>query len=696
LYLLLLLPCLLYTIFYTGRAIGFDYTPVPIWDTWRSVQYVDQLLRFDLPHFWVQHNEHRIIFPEMIYALDYIFLNGRLILPAAANVLCQFVQIGLLCWLIGRMKRVATGFRLTLCVCSTLFMVSALQVQGILGAFLLQWYLSQTAAAVALLLLWRSARTARLRSLVLSGIAAVAATYSSGNGMLLWPVLVMMAAILRVPKRRVVGLSAAGALSIGTYFIGYHFMTHGRLAILAAHPLYAIWFTGIFAGTPISYVSTTLGGVAGLLSFLLLAAAVLVAIRQRRENEPAFVVTVGVCLFIAATAALTAYGRMEPADAAFNGAKAARYVSVPLTYWANLIVVAAWLATCLARGRKPALHIVAAAVTAILVIVVMRIQGPYERIFAAQQARAHDSGLALENGIEDADTVRVIFPDPPFVHEHVGGIRQRRLSIFADGRQDWLRQPLSRFFITGKPTFCSGSVDTVTMVTGGYHASGWAVDRETDRPPKDIVFADRSGTIIGFGETRPGGYPRENSDNRGIWEWTGFATEGPSGSIQAFALVNKGQAVCPLGPPREVPHSIRIDARLAGAVIPIAWKADPAWTRNGFHPSVGTLSGEALYGSYSGSDANQGSQVTAPFETAGHACIAFPVAHGPSVDGQSVRIIDAGTGKTLDSIPLRDSPGAWQFWAVEFQGSPRLQIVAEDKGSQWGQWVGIGEPHWCK
>jgi hypothetical protein len=141
---------------------------------------------------------------------------------------------------------------------------------------------------------------------------------------------------------------------------------------------------------------------------------------------------------------------------------------------------------------------------------------------------------------------------------------------------------------------------------------------------------------------------------------------------------------------------MRIDARLAGAVIPVAWKADPAWTRNGFHPSVGTLPGEVLYGSYSGSDANQGSQVSAPFETAGHGCIALAVAHGPSVEGQSVRVTDAASGKTLESIPLLDTPGAWQFWAVEFQDSPKLQIVAEDKGSQWGEWVAIGEPHWCK
>ena len=91
----ILLPCLIYTVFYTARAIRLDYTPVPIWDSWRSVQYLDRLLKFDLRHFWVQHNEHRIGFPEMVYALDYIFFPGEQLLPIACNVACQLAQASL-------------------------------------------------------------------------------------------------------------------------------------------------------------------------------------------------------------------------------------------------------------------------------------------------------------------------------------------------------------------------------------------------------------------------------------------------------------------------------------------------------------------------------------------------------------------------------------------------------------------------
>jgi len=701
---LVLLPCLIYTLFYTARAIRLDYTPVPIWDSWRSVQYVAQLLRFDLRHFWVQHNEHRIVFPEMVYALDYIFFRGEQLLPFACNIACQLAQLALLWWLLSQMKDMPLPFRLTLGAGCSLFMTSAMQVQGFLNTFELQWYLSQMAAALAFLFLWRSARTGRWAGLAISIAAAVIVTYSTSNGMMLWPVLVMMAVLLGLPKPRIACVATAGILSIAAYFAGYTFMGQGRTVLLLDHPFYAIWFVGVFLGTPVSYVSARLGGLAGLSGLLLVALAVAIAIRPRRLGDPALVVTAGVCLYIAGSALMIAYGRMDPADPAVGAALAARYVSVPLTYCANLGVVLGWLIVRLTRGRRLApllwLHMGAAALTLVVLIAVVGRQKSFERIFASQQALGHESGIALVAGIEDADIIRVIFPSPPFVLKMMPAIRQKRLSIFAAGRQDWIGQPVSRVFVPGSPKLCSGDLETLSALTDGYLASGWAWDRAADRPPQDIVLTNPAGAIVGFGQTRPGGYPRNDPAHRppSDWDWVGFArTAGMSGAIQAYAIVHSGEMACPMGSPRQAGSVKTLAPSQVGARIPISeWKADPAWTRNGFHPSVGTLSGEVLYGSFSGNDANQGVLTSAPFETSGHGCIALPVAHGPSIGGQSVRLVEPGSGRIVESIPMSETTGKWQFWAVELQGVDKLRIVAEDRGSQWGQWVAVGEPHWCQ
>ena len=80
------------------------------------------------------------------------------------------------------------------------------------------------------------------------------------------------------------------------------------------------------------------------------------------------------------------------------------------------------------------------------------------------------------------------------------------------------------------------------------------------------------------------------------------------------------------------------------------WQADAAWTLGGFHSSVGVLPAGAAYGSWSGSDANQGGIVSAPFSAESHSCLAVPVAHGPSLVGQSVNVLDADTGRKVMSI----------------------------------------------
>jgi hypothetical protein len=509
---------------------------------------LDQLLRFELRHFWIQHNEHRIVFPEMVYALDYIFFRGEQFLPIACNVACQLAQLAILWWLLGRMEGMPLAFRLTLGVCCSLFMTSAMQVQGILGTFELQWYLSQLAAALSFLLLWKSARTGRWLILAASIGAAIIATYSTSNGMVIWPILAMMAVLLHLPKPRIACVGLAGILSIAAYFVGYTFMGSGRTALLLAHPLYAIWFVGVFLGTPVSYASTRVGGFAGLSGLLLVGLAVALAIRQRRFGDPVLLVTAGVCLYLAGSAVTIAYGRMDPADAAVKAALPARYVSLPLTYCANLAIVLGWLIMRLPRRRRLALHLGAFALALVVLVGVVRPQRRYEQAFASQQALGHEAGIALLAGIEDSNAILPIFPVPEFVLKDLAPeIRRRRLSIFAAGRQDWIGQPVRRAFASGSPSLCSGAVETLSGVTRGYRATGWASDRGSGRPPLDIVLTNSAGVIIGFGETKPGGYVSD-------YHWVGFARDaGASGTIQAYAIVRRGKVACPMGLPQPAP-----------------------------------------------------------------------------------------------------------------------------------------------
>jgi hypothetical protein len=146
------------------------------------------------------------------------------------------------------------------------------------------------------------------------------------------------------------------------------------------------WFMGVFLGAPVSYVSVRLGGLAGLGGLLLVALAVVIARRQGRTPEPSLVVTAGACLYIVGSALMIAYGRLNPADPAAGAALAARYISVPLTFCANLSVVIGWLIMRLPRGRTATLHVSAAALTLLILATNLSASARHSIIVAAEGA----------------------------------------------------------------------------------------------------------------------------------------------------------------------------------------------------------------------------------------------------------------------------------------------------------------------
>src|SRR5690348_2582550 len=72
---------------HAGRSIIRFHSPLPYWDYWSTVERIDQYRRFDLTVLWHQHNEHRIIFPELVFAIDYLLFRGREALPVVISAL---------------------------------------------------------------------------------------------------------------------------------------------------------------------------------------------------------------------------------------------------------------------------------------------------------------------------------------------------------------------------------------------------------------------------------------------------------------------------------------------------------------------------------------------------------------------------------------------------------------------------------
>ncbi len=88
--------------------------------------------------------------------------------------------------------------------------------------FLLQWTLMQVASAVALVAASKLRCRHSRKHLGIAIGACVVASYSSGNGLLLWLLVIAIAIVVGARRQAVVALSSAAFLAIGVYFIHYH------------------------------------------------------------------------------------------------------------------------------------------------------------------------------------------------------------------------------------------------------------------------------------------------------------------------------------------------------------------------------------------------------------------------------------------------------------------------------------------
>lgn len=685
-----------------GRMVIGFYCPLPYFDYWDTVPKLDRYRHLDIRVLWQQHSEHRIIFPEIIFAADYLFFRGREILPIALNA---FFYCGL--WLLLSMtqyrnRRIPLFVRLCTILLAGIVMGWEGGAFSVGAAFLVQWSLLLASAALALFLLTCVPGSRRASMFLAGSIAcAIVCTYTSANGLLFWVVILLSAWILRLAKLQLWILAASGAASIGLYFVGYHFSTGTHYGALLAHPLYTLSFVAAYLGMPFTVIGPRLGIFVGLFELAVYLAFIVLAAKRRVLSARSSVVFLGFYLLCLLTAAITALGRMDPRDAAFTVATAHRYIAVPLAAQASLLLAAGWL---LGYSRY-SLQVSCVAVFALC----FAFTGKSRRIrdwsdfaknsfFSCQLA-----SLAFESGVDDPGLMGTVFPGAGTVKSALPILRKDRLSTFSGGRMDWLGRPASAVFHFVSDEREAGAVTASYPLESGLTILGWTDSPRKIWHPQELVFLDGRQRIIGFGSKLPGGLPHglASSETPQSIAWVGFVNLSfQSKSFSPYAVEGRGRMLVPVGKPTAIPPIRILDYDQVGASIPsIRWDVQGSWIHNGPLPGtpIDTPRTISYFESHAGSDSNTGVLTSAPFARPSGNCLVLASAHGPSVKGLSETLINAGTGETIASAPQIGAGTKWSFWAVDLPpDAQRLQIVAEDRGRDWGQWLSIGEPHLCK
>lgn len=591
-----------YAVLLTGIGAGVasayiviaTYSPLPHWDEWALFDHLATGKAWSLTWLWAQHNEHRTLVPKIFFLLDVNFFRGTQAFLLTSIFFTQMLQTALLSFSLrtlggvrGSAWRTGTGLIAYCILCPT-------QQENLIWGFQLQFVIPAAMATLATLALLLYYRKPHAWLLATSILAATIATWSLANGMLLWPLLLLAALLLKESELGSAGLQACvagrepknlsplrsststakeelnGARHRGPE--GPHYPSQNRRTVILAILLCAaanialylyhyhrpgppaefpglipavvriLHYVAVYFGS--TFVRHSSGWIALLAGTTGLCTALVIIIRilpQRGTRSLLQLQLSLLMLLCIATAVITASGRLH---LGLEQATASRYQTFALLFWCSL-----GLSILFSLQRHTSrLNFFAGFLLVLMLGFATQVRLP---LIDAQwrQLRLKHISLSLLTGVHDPVALADAYPDPQAVLRAAQYMKDNRLSIFAGDLYAQLGQPFDATYHVRPATDCSGYVSSTQLLPTdngqGLRLAGYAWDKLSNRPATDIV-AVANDRISGYGSSVS--IPQDSSAARpdsdpARFGWVAYVREIPhAGKLELYAVVGGDSA----------------------------------------------------------------------------------------------------------------------------------------------------------
>jgi hypothetical protein len=697
----------LWIVLTTLNVIRTGWVAIPVaddWDRWIT------LMRdhYGLGWFFAEHVDHRLVIARLFFTVDHLAFDGRGWFLIISSVVIQLVSGWMLWRLAGRAypqhssERLMQGLVVVCCV------LSAQQWVNFIWPFQVQFPLVYCAAAGALYALWKATEQNWSRGWLAGSMAlAVVATYSMANGILVWLVMLIAAFWLGMPRKWMAAIGAGWVLVGVAYFYGWHSFTASRMGTIERLPRMLVFWPG-HLGSPMyplsalarSYESKlAVGVVAGTLLAIVLLAGFIALWRRREHFNNARAILLFYCVFLAITSGAMAYGR-SPFD--LIECYSPRYLTPSYLFWsAMLLWTWPWLRRFLSRNLLYA-GLCAAILTGIAI---------HQRV-VLHEVRDRENGerlgeVAIVNNVLDPEPWHWLFHTPAMTLDTIQALRAQHLTVFTEEWTHWPGIPVDRrFTIDRTPGACQGQFEQTIAIASpqrpGWRATGWAWDNKAKAAPRYIILADGDGQVAGVAL---GGFPQPRefdalSQQHSATVWNGYVTGNPR-PITAYVLEADNRSLCAIGTKGLQRAGAEVAFNTLGIFLQVSNpEISGAIVPDGYFKGQGSPGRPPVDGPVYGSfpDGETGSVRMGPFHLDGRTGIAVPVVTGPETHGLLLQVRDAATKEVLaqmDPPPVRTTWWAWRPDLPEGK-ELNLEIVAEDKGKGWGQWIAVAWPHALK
>jgi hypothetical protein len=296
---------------------------VPFWDQWETVLLLEKIHNntFTLADLWMQHNEHRILFPKILMLLLARWSNWNIFLELCANiVLAAFILLFLLLILRDTLKTVPGWLK----IFTSLMVFSMAQYENWSWGWQIQMFLSLLGSVMAIWAVnkWQG----KALGLITAISTAVLSSYSFNTGLITWPVLFAVMLLQKKWKlKHIIILILAGIITVLLY---YHNYTKCRsnlfIFLFLKHPLFYIRYVLTYLGTSLSF-DYSYSFITALIILALILWSIFNIWRLDPQKLQDLAVWPALALYVCMAACITGIGRL---DSGWQQAASSRYTSI--------------------------------------------------------------------------------------------------------------------------------------------------------------------------------------------------------------------------------------------------------------------------------------------------------------------------------------------------------------------------------
>jgi hypothetical protein len=319
-------------VFYFVYKYGFT---IPYWDEWEYVLLLEKFHNHTLTFtdLWVQHNEHRMFFPNLLVLLLASLSDWNILLELYFSIIFAALSLYFLLSLLDDIQDSRKNSILKIVI--SLLMFSMIQYENWALGFSMQYYMAITGiiASIWSINKWQG----QMRGLVIAILAAIFSNFSFGAGLFIWPAVLLMLIFQKKWKlKHIIIWILTCLVVVFLYYHNYTFSkTNAPLSYSFSHPVifikYVLGYLGAPLGRSLFY--------AIIIAVILLITSILAILDIRRldkERLDKMIPWIALIIYVIISASIICMGRIIFGA---NQALSSRYTTISTLFVISAIVL---------------------------------------------------------------------------------------------------------------------------------------------------------------------------------------------------------------------------------------------------------------------------------------------------------------------------------------------------------------------